>query len=543
MKKYIYIGVIYIKFKHFIFIILFINIFSINVYSENKDTEEIVKIGVYEYEPYIVVDSSGNISGYAYDLFTLLNEKINFKYEYVVCSISEGYEKLRNGDIDILLGIPILDSTKKDFIFNKNPISYEKFGIYAKKYITLNSLKKFSIVRLGLVEEDYNASWIFNFFDANDINIDITYGKTYKELEQLMEEDKIDVMVDSGYKESKYKLIYRFVGSQVYIAGNKSSIDILENIDKAILDLGSKEESPIDDLYNEYFNNTEKKTVYDDSKILIALIIICLLLTITLLIPRIKKITIKNKIRTRIANNRYLLQYQPIYNPREKSIVGFEGLLRMVDENNKLVPPYKFIPEIEKNNMLYDISLWILEKAIYDYYKIKEYKSMYEKDFYISINISLNEVENDDFVKKYIKILSKSNLGSNKICLEIIERVKMNDLNKITKNINLLKDAGFKIAIDDFGIEYSNLDVLQKLDVDTIKVDKNFVDGIGKDTIKSETILFISRIAHAKNKSVVLEGVEDEEQHIEIKKIKNEYLYVQGYYYNKPMHIESIEKL
>lgn len=98
MKKiYIYIEVIYIKFKHFIFIILFINIFSINVYSENKDTEDIVKIGVYEYEPYIVVDSNGNISGYAYDLVALLNEKINLKYEYeyVVCSLSEGYEKLK----------------------------------------------------------------------------------------------------------------------------------------------------------------------------------------------------------------------------------------------------------------------------------------------------------------------------------------------------------------------------------------------------------------------------------------------------------------
>ena len=193
--------------------------------------------------------------------------------------------------------------------------------------------------------------------------------------------------------------------------------------------------------------------------------------------------------------------------------------------------------------MLYDISLWILEKAIYDYYKIKKYKSMHEKDFYISINISLNEIENDDFVKKYINILSKSNLGPNKICLEIIERVKINDLNKITRNINLLKVAGFKIAIDDFGVEYSNLDVLHKLDVDIIKVDKNFVDGIGKDMIKSETILFISRIARAKNKSIVLEGVEEEEQHIEIKKIKNEHLYVQGYYYNKPMNIESIANL
>ena len=442
-----------------------------------------------------------------------------------------------------MLGIPILDSTTKDFIFNKNPIFEEKFGIYGKKYVTLDLLKNFNIVRLGLVEDDYNANWILSFFDTNNINIDITYAKTYKELEQLIEEDKIDLMVDSGYKKSNYNLIYEFSGRQVYIAGNKNNRDILEKIDKAILDFKSKEENQLTDIYEEYFNTTEKKIEDNNLVFLIASIIICLLLSLILFIPLIKRINIKNKIRARIANDRYLLQYQPIYNPRENSIVGFEGLLRLIDENNKLVPPYKFIPEIEKNNMLYDISLWILEKAIYDYYKIKKYKSMHEKDFYISINISLNEIENDDFVKKYINILSKSNLGPNKICLEIIERVKINDLNKITRNINLLKVAGFKIAIDDFGVEYSNLDVLHKLDVDIIKVDKNFVDGIGKDMIKSETILFISRIARAKNKSIVLEGVEEEEQHIEIKKIKNEHLYVQGYYYNKPMNIESIANL
>ena len=442
-----------------------------------------------------------------------------------------------------MLGIPILDSTTKDFIFNKNPIFEEKFGVYSKKYVTLDLLKNFNIVRLGLVEDDYNANWILSFFDTNNINIDITYAKTYKELEQLIEEDKIDLMVDSGYKKSNYNLIYEFSGRQVYIAGNKNNRDILEKIDKAILDFKSKEENQLTDIYEEYFNTTEKKIEDNNLVFLIASIIICLLLSLILFIPLIKRINIKNKIRARIANDRYLLQYQPIYNPRENSIVGFEGLLRLIDENNKLVPPYKFIPEIEKNNMLYDISLWILEKAIYDYYKIKKYKSMHEKDFYISINISLNEIENDDFVKKYINILSKSNLGPNKICLEIIERVKINDLNKITRNINLLKVAGFKIAIDDFGVEYSNLDVLHKLDVDIIKVDKNFVDGIGKDMIKSETILFISRIARAKNKSIVLEGVEEEEQHIEIKKIKHEHLYVQVYYYNKPINIESIAYL
>ena len=106
-----------------------------------------------------------------------------------------------------------------------------------------------------------------------------------------------------------------------------------------------------------------------------------------------------------------------------------------------------------------------------------------------------------------------------------------------------MKKSGFKIAIDDFGIEYSNLDVLEKLDADIIKVDKEFVDGLGKDLIKDETILFILKVAKSENKFVILEGVEEEEQDKKIKKFNNKTLFVQGYFYNKPMPIESIKTL
>ena len=193
--------------------------------------------------------------------------------------------------------------------------------------------------------------------------------------------------------------------------------------------------------------------------------------------------------------------------------------------------------------MLFDISLWIIKKVIKDYDKIKNYQCVSGKEFYISLNLSLNEIENEAFVKKAIQILYKSNLEPNKICLEIIERVKMNDLDKINKNIDLLKGAGFKIAIDDFGVEYSNLDVLQKLDIDIIKIDKNFVDGIGKDIIRNEIVLFISKIARNTNKYVVLEGVEEVEQESAIKKIENDLLYVQGYYYNISLFITLETKI
>ncbi|CAM2079465.1 MAG: EAL domain-containing protein [uncultured Clostridium sp.] len=543
---------IIIKFKYFIsiiltisiiLIILILNMLSINPYSTQIKSEDVVKIGIYEYEPYVYIEENGEIRGYYYEFLNLLLKKYDFEYEYIVCNISDGLEKLENADIDIMLGLPISIMKSKDIIFNNKSISQEEFGVFSTKNISINDLKSNNELTLGLVEADYNAEWILKFFEVSNINIKIVYGENYKILEELMEEDKIDLMVDNAYKKSPYKMLYKFAGEQIYIGGNKNSSDILENIDKVIEEYTSQKYNPLEKLQDKYFDEDYNKKLIGRLILSIILIILFLIVIIKLIIPKIKKRKIKIKIKYRMNRDKYLLQYQPIYNPRSKDIVGFEGLLRLLDEDNKIIPPYKFISEIEENDMLFDISLWIIKKVIKDYDKIKNYKCVSGKKFYISLNLSLNEIENEAFVKKAIQILYKSNLEPNKICLEIIERVKMNDLDKINKNIDLLKGAGFKIAIDDFGVEYSNLDVLQKLDIDIIKIDKNFVDGIGKDIIRNEIVLFISKIARNTNKYVVLEGVEEIEQDSAIKKIENDLLYVQGYYYNKPMYIEDIEKI
>lgn len=524
-------------------IILILSIFSVNPYSKEIKSGDIVKIGLYEYEPYVYIEEDGDIKGYYPEFLKLISKKYDFEYEYIICSISDGLKMLESGELDIIFGLPINITESKNIIFNNESISEEEFGLFSKNDIYASDLKIIDKITLGLVEADYNAEWILKFFEINDVIVDIVYSKTYKDLEELMNEDKIDLMVDSAYKKSSSNLIYRFDGEQLYICGNKDSLDILDNIDKVIKEYNSKKYNPIKKLHDKYFNENYNKNLIKGLILTIVFFISILILSIRVIIPKIKKGKIKNKIKYRMNNNKYILQYQPIYNPREKYIVGFEGLLRLLDENNKIIPPFKFIPEIEDNDMLFDVSLWIIETVIKDYDKIKNFNCVKGREFYISLNLSLNEIENESFVKKAIEILHKSNLEPNKICLEIIERVKMNDLGKINKNIDLLKGAGFKIAIDDFGVEYSNLDVLQKLDVDTIKVDKNFVDGIGKDVIRNEIVLFLSKIAKNTNRSLVLEGVEELEQDSAIKKIENNLLYVQGYYYNKPMYIEDIENL
>lgn len=520
------------------FLFAIVTLFTVQVRAEVKQ-DEIVKVGVYEYEPYFSVDDQGNMSGYYYDLMELLQEKLPFEYEFVVGTLSEGLNQLIEGKIDIMLGISMNTKLEDKILFNHYRINKEKFGLFSNEPLDLEDVAAMTDVKLGFVRGDVNAKWVLDYLKSLSIDVTICLEKDYETLMQQLEDNTIDLYVDNKYREKDYHLVYEFSASDVYIVGNKSSQSILDAIDEAIEQLGPKKTNPMTVLYDQYFGSTKTSDQY-----LINMIFILVALLVVLGISGpIKKKVIKNKIKTRLKKNQYLLQYQPIYNPRTNKIIGFEGLMRLLDKSRNLIPPFKFIPEIEKNGMMFEISLWLVERAIQDYDQLKSCTCLDEQDFYISINLSLNELENEVFIDQVIEKLTHSNLGAQKICLEIIERFKMNDLEKITQHIHRLKEAGFKIAIDDFGVEYSNLDAFQQLDVDIIKVDKVFVDGISDDCIKREVVLFISRLARIGNRSVVLEGVEEAAQDREIKAINNDQLYVQGYYYYKPMFVEDIVQL
>lgn len=248
----------------------------------------------------------------------------------------------------------------------------------------------------------------------------------------------------------------------------------------------------------------------------------------------------RNQIKKDLMARRYFLEYQPIYHPKTNQIIGFESLLRLRGKNQQMISPMKMMSNIEKYGMSSYVSFWVIDQVIKDYHMLKTCRCVREQPFYISVNCLFHDIENQQFVKGVIKKLNQSNLGMNKICLELVERLKLDDLETIMNHIQLLKQAGFIISMDEFGKEYANLDLLHQLDVDIIKIDKLFIEGIGIDSLKEEVVLLISKLALIRNQSVILDGVEHSVQHQIISQIKNEKLYVQGNYYNKPLSIEQI---
>lgn len=527
----------FLKKKIFITIILTILIINTTnfIRANAEENKRIVKVGVFYLEPYAYLNSDGELSGYYIELFDLLSKKMNVEVEYVLTDLNTWVSNFKNGCVDIILGSSINEERAELYSYNKYSIALESFAIYSNKNINSNNFEELNGLRFGYVEGSDKSEWVLNFFNAVNVKVIPVSASGYIELEKLMDENKIDLMIDSSYKDSKYEKIYEFLGNQVFVCANNYNRGLLYEIDTAMEEYQKEDKDLIRNLYNSYFDEETRQMDKKIKKAIISFYTIILLSLCIVIIPRLKRKLNKRVIKRRLEKDRYLLYYQSIYSPIKDTIVGFEALLRLKDKNNKIISPAKFIPEIEKNNMLFDVTLWILKKAIADYKQIKDYKYTENEKLYISINLSIDEIQNNKFVDKAIRILSEGNLEPKSICLEIVERVGIGDLPRITTNINKLKKAGFKIAIDDFGAEYSNLDILEKLDVDIIKVDKDFVDGIGKDLVKNETILFILNIAKKCNKAVILEGVETREQDEIIKKFNMSNVFVQGYYYSKPV--------
>ncbi|CEO06960.1 diguanylate phosphodiesterase [[Clostridium] sordellii] len=294
--------------------------------------------------------------------------------------------------------------------------------------------------------------------------------------------------------------------------------------------------------YKEGIANKENKNI--KARNLLLWILIIILITILFLFniyPRIVNMLNKSKIRKYLIGDKYILNYQPIVNPKNNNIVGFEALIRL-KLKNKIFMPNNIIKDMEKSNMLGEVSLWILNKILEDYKEISEIKDVID-GFYISMNISLKEIENEYIIVNLIEKLRNSGIEEKSICIEITEDTYYQSQIRVKNNIEKLRKAGFLIALDDLGVEYSNVAILEKFKFDIIKLDKYFIDGITNSDIKRTVIDTADYLSYTKNKTIVVEGVEERPQMEIIRNTVSNKMYIQGYLYSKPLILSELKTL
>lgn len=519
----------------------------ISIYSYNEQNNTI-KVGFYDYKPYYFINKKGEIDGYYHKLLNLLATEANIKYEYIKCDFSNAMDKLENEDIDILLGVNYTSERAQNFVFTNNYIDTEVYGIYTNDNVSYGKLEQLEGKRFAFLENEANSKWILQLIEERGISINPISVSSDNELISLLKNKEVDaITANIENKDTRvYKKVYEYSKGPVYLIGSKSHKEVVEKFNDILNKFSELNEDPVMVLKSKYFD-TYSDT--DSNNYIIFVLLSSVLLVILGIIlfneikPIIKKDKINKIIRNRIKNNEYILYYQPIVNPKNNAIVGIESLLRLKNKDGTILSPYIFLDEIEENDMLFEISIWILEETLKNYKTIMNFDNLKTNKFYISLNVSLKEIENEQFINIAKEIALKYNMQKNTICLEIVEKVGINDLSKITKSITILKEYGYMIAIDDFGVEYSNLSVLQKLDFDIIKLDKYFMEDVFESSIRQELIKFLSNVCILTNKSLIAEGVENVSQRNIIKSIDNNKFYIQGYFYSKPVDILQLKTL
>lgn len=249
-------------------------------------------------------------------------------------------------------------------------------------------------------------------------------------------------------------------------------------------------------------------------------------------------------LRRAIEYNEFILHYQPIISLNSEIITGFEALLRWNHPQRGLIPPNDFIPIAEETGLILPIGNWVLREACR---QMKEWQKSFPaaESLIISVNLSARQLEQKNFIEQLNEILVETGLNPNSLKLEITESVIMNNAEHTSETVNQLREMGVRVSIDDFGTGYSSLSYLHRFPIETLKVDRSFINRIGSERENTEIIRTIISLADKLGIEVIAEGVETAEQLDFLRQVNCSYC--QGYYYSRPVNssaaTEMVEEL
>lgn len=249
-------------------------------------------------------------------------------------------------------------------------------------------------------------------------------------------------------------------------------------------------------------------------------------------------VEIETKLKTAVINQNFCLYYQPQFDVKSGKLRGMEALIRWRQDNGHMVSPSVFIPIAEKNGMIIPIGSWVLEQSMSS---LARWKTKYGCPIVLSINISAIQYKKKDFVSRLVGLVREYGLKPEEIELEITESILIEDFGEIIQKMHALREYGIRMSLDDFGTGYSSLSYLKGLPIDTLKIDKSFIDTVTTDESTRIITEVIVKMAKRLGFETIAEGVEAEEQLKYLKDIECDN--IQGYLLGRPMPEEELEKL
>ncbi len=245
-----------------------------------------------------------------------------------------------------------------------------------------------------------------------------------------------------------------------------------------------------------------------------------------------------NKIKNAIENDLFVVHYQPIYSLDDNQFTHAEALVRMRDSSGEILYPNSFISLSEKTGLIVKITYKVLEIVCRDLRYLIDNSKLPSNFESVSINFPYYQFDNLTMVDNVLEILNKYNIPPSMLNIEITERTLISDDMPIEQIMQTMQEKGFVFELDDFGIDYSNMNVFLKLPLDIIKIDRSLLLSAAKSNENAEFFKHLILGIKATNKKIIIEGVEDE--NLRDFCISAGCNLLQGYLYSKPISLDDL---
>ena len=250
-------------------------------------------------------------------------------------------------------------------------------------------------------------------------------------------------------------------------------------------------------------------------------------------------LSLENDLRRALERDELSIHYQPIIRLADKSIAGFEALLRWKSIKRGDVPAAEFIPVAEQSGLIIPIGLFVLDEAAK---QLSKWQDMMGGNYplFVSVNVSSRQLLRHDLINDVKGVLSRNTFIPGTLKLEVTESLMMENPEHSSQVLKRVKELGAGLSLDDFGTGYSSLAYLQRFPFDTIKIDRSFVHG-DDDNQRPVILKSIVAMAHDLKMNVIAEGAESEEDVAALYKLQCQF--AQGYHFSLPLPAEEAEKM
>jgi diguanylate cyclase (GGDEF)-like protein/PAS domain S-box-containing protein len=253
-----------------------------------------------------------------------------------------------------------------------------------------------------------------------------------------------------------------------------------------------------------------------------------------------EQLRLEGELRRAVEQGQLRLFYQPLYSLKTRRLKGFEALVRWQHPERGLLSPGAFVPLAEETGLIVALGNWVLQEACRQLCEWESASGIVGA-LEMNVNVCGMQLAQSNFVGQVARVLRTTGAGPDQVNLEITESMLMENMVSAVPTLNRLRELGVKLSIDDFGTGYSSLSHLHSLPIDTLKIDRSFVQRLTDNEQGAEIVRTIVTLGKALGKQVLAEGIETEAQLRRLQELECEL--GQGYLFAKPLPAHEAEKI